>query len=95
MLLEQNCKIVIGTDSLASNSRLSILEELKTLQGCSPETPLEEMILWATLNGARALGEEKTFGSIEPGKKPGLLLIRNVNLNDLKLMPGSIVNKLL
>ena len=95
MLLEQNCKIVIGTDSLASNSRLSILEELKTLQGCAPETPLEEMILWATLNGAKALGEEKTFGSIEPGKKPGLLLIRNVNLNDLKLMPGSIVNKLL
>lgn len=95
MFLDQKCKIVIGTDSLASNSRLSILEELKTLQRCSPETPLEEMIRWATLNGARALGEEKTFGSIEPGKKPGLLLIRNANLNDLKLMPESSVKKVL
>ncbi len=31
-LLEEECDLVIGTDSLASNSRLSILEELKTLQ---------------------------------------------------------------
>jgi len=59
------------------------------------DIPLEKMIRWATLNGARALGEEKTFGSIEPGKKPGLLLIQNANLYDLKLTPESTVQKVL
>ena len=37
LLVKEECEIVIGTDSLASNNRLSILEELKTLQkGLSP-----------------------------------------------------------
>jgi cytosine/adenosine deaminase-related metal-dependent hydrolase len=95
LLLEENCEIVIGTDSLASNTSLSIIEELKTLQGSFPSVRLEDLICWATLNGARALGEEKTFGTIQPGKKPGLLLLHDTDLHKMELLPGSWVSRLL
>jgi cytosine/adenosine deaminase-related metal-dependent hydrolase len=95
LLLEEDCDIVIGTDSLASNSRLSILEELKTLQKYFPLVSLEDMVRWATINGARALGEEDFFGKIEPGKKPGLLLLQNVDLLNMKLLSESNIKRLL
>lgn len=95
LLIREECEIVIGTDSLASNSRLSILEELKTLQKAFPGLLLEDLIIWATLNGAEALGQEEHFGTIEPGKKPGLLLIRDLDLVNMKLLPGSSVKRLI
>ena len=36
LLIEEDCRIVTGTDSLAANNRLSILEELKTLHSLLP-----------------------------------------------------------
>jgi cytosine/adenosine deaminase-related metal-dependent hydrolase len=95
LLIEEGCEIVIGTDSLASNSNLSILEELKTLQFNFPDTPIEDLLYWATMNGAKALKEEKRFGSIERGKKPGLLLLENVDLQNMKLLPESSVTRLI
>jgi cytosine/adenosine deaminase-related metal-dependent hydrolase len=95
MLIEENCRIVTGTDSLASNDRLSILEELKTLHTFYPWVALQDLIMWATLNGAMALGEEVEYGSIRPGKKPGLLLLQDIDLHKLQLLPESRVTKLL
>jgi len=95
LLLEEECEIVIGTDSLASNSNLSILEEIKTLQHNFPEIHLGELVKWATINGAKALGEESSFGKIEIGKKPGLLLLEDVDLQNMKLLPGSQVRRLI
>jgi len=95
LLIEEGCEIIIGTDSLASNTNLSILEELKTLQYNFPEIPIEDLVRWATINGARALREDERFGRIEPGKKPGLLLIENVDLQNMKLLPESSVLRLI
>lgn len=95
MLVDEGCEIVVGTDSLASNNTLSILEELKTLQFNFPEVTLEELISWATVNGARALDSEDIFGSIEPGKKPGLLILENVDLVNMKLLPESTITRLI
>ncbi len=95
MLIEEGVEIVIGTDSLASNAGLSILEELKTIQLNFPLIPLENLILWATMNGAKALDEETRFGKIEPGKKPGLLVLQNVDLQNMKLLPESYVTRLI
>jgi aminodeoxyfutalosine deaminase len=89
LLMTENCDIVIGTDSLSSNDSLSILNELKILQQEYPATTLQELIKFATLNGARALGADDTFGAIRPGMKPGLVLIRDTDLANLKLLPGS------
>jgi imidazolonepropionase-like amidohydrolase len=55
---------------------------------------LETLIVWATINGAKALGEDIQFGSIEPGKKPGLVLLRNIDLVNQKLLPGTTVSRL-
>ena len=95
LLIEEGCEIVIGTDSLASNNKLNILEELKTLQLNFPSVSIEELVRWATVNGAKALGEEGEFGKIETGKKPGLLLLQNADLINMKLLPGSFVTRLI
>ena len=67
--------ITLGTDSLASNDRLSILDELKTIQHAFPHLSSAILIQWATLNGARYLGLEKILGSLTPGLFPGILAI--------------------
>ncbi len=87
--------IVTGTDSLASNNRLSILAELYLLQEESSGVTLEKMIKWATFNGAITLDIEKTKGSFSTGKKPGVLLIEEMDLINMKLLPGSRVRRLL
>jgi cytosine/adenosine deaminase-related metal-dependent hydrolase len=94
LLIEEACRITTGTDSLASNGRLDILEELKTLQSHFPNLKLDELILWATRNGAEALGMEETYGIIATGKKPGLLLLQNADLQNMKLTPESFVTRL-
>ena len=68
-------KIVLGTDSLASNDQLSILEEMKVLKQNFPALESSQLLQWATINGARALGIENNYGSFEKGKKPGVVLI--------------------
>lgn len=65
--------ICIGTDSLASNDRLSLVAELRTLQQAYPQIPLEEMLQWATHNGARALNIEGEKGQFKKGIQPGIV----------------------
>ena len=76
LLRKNNRTIVIGTDSYASNWQLNILEEIKTIQQqTSNAIPLQEVLQWATINGAKALQVEENFGSFEKGKQPGVVLI--------------------
>ncbi|MBB2145876.1 amidohydrolase family protein [Pedobacter sp. LMG 31464] len=76
LLKEENLKITLGTDSLASNHQLNILAEMQTLQE-HKNVSFEELLKWATLNGAEFLGIESQFGSLGIGKKPGVVLISN------------------
>ena len=78
LLRRNDCPIVLGTDSLASNHSLSMLDEMKTIQHHFPTVSLEEMLGWATLNGAQALQMDDSLGSLKKGKKPGLVLMENV-----------------
>ena len=85
LLRSEKAKVVIGTDSYASNWSLNILDELKTIQQYHPQIPIAEMLGWATINGAEALQMDKHLGSFEKGKQPGVVLITGVNaVNDLK-----------
>jgi len=95
MLMEEGCRIVIGTDSLSSNKKLSMLAEMKIIQEHFPSVKLEELIRWATVNGAEALGEGDTYGTIEPGKRPGLVVIEDIDLPHLKLLAESSVTRLI
>jgi cytosine/adenosine deaminase-related metal-dependent hydrolase len=76
MLFDAGCKITLGTDSYASNHSLTIFDEIKTIRNNFPGIPLSEILKWATWNGARFMGIENKFGTLEKGKTPGI-----VNLN--------------
>lgn len=94
MLRQMTDRIVVGTDSLASSDHLSMITGLRLLQEAAPEITAGEIIRWGTINGARALGCDDILGSIEPGKRPGLLLAEHIDLQNMRLLPGSRVRRL-
>lgn len=79
LFLAADAKVTVGTDSLTSNWQLSILEELRTISKYQSYVPFETLLAWATINGAEALQFDEELGSLEAGKKPGVLV-----LNDLE-----------
>ncbi|MFM6969972.1 MAG: amidohydrolase family protein [Sediminibacterium sp.] len=93
LLRDQGANIIVGTDSYASNWSLNMLDELKKIQAHNPAIPLAEMLTWITSNGARALQMEDQLGSIEKGKKPGLVLIENIT-NQTPLNSNSFSKRL-
>ncbi|TCC94246.1 amidohydrolase [Pedobacter frigiditerrae] len=74
LLKSEDLKITLGTDSLASNHQLNILAEMRTLQD-EKGISFEESLKWGTINGADFLGLGAQYGSLEKGKKPGIILI--------------------
>ncbi|MEO1626668.1 MAG: amidohydrolase family protein [Bacteroidota bacterium] len=76
--LDTDARLTIGTDSLTSNWQLSILEEMKSIQRYQSYVTFEQMLSWACLNGANALGYGAELGSLEVGKKPGVLLLKGL-----------------
>jgi cytosine/adenosine deaminase-related metal-dependent hydrolase len=66
--------MTIGTDSLASNDTLCILEEMKTIQSY---VPLEILVEWACKNGAEFLGLA-ALGTFEKSKMPGVNYINHI-----------------
>ena len=88
LMRECGIPICIGTDSLSSNDHLCMVAELHCLQEAFPELTLGELLRWACLDGARFLGKEAVFGSLEAGKKPGLAFISGLS-EDGRLTVGS------
>lgn len=78
VFLDTNATVTIGTDSLTSNWQLSILEEMKSILRYQSYLTFDDVLRWGTINGAKALSWEDELGSIEAGKKPGLVLIENI-----------------
>ena len=75
---KKNLKITIGTDSLASNDTLSILEEIKMIQKKFPHIPTNELLIWACKNGAEFFNFDE-LGCFSAGSKPGVILIEHVD----------------
>jgi cytosine/adenosine deaminase-related metal-dependent hydrolase len=93
LLADTGRPIVIGTDSLASNHQLSILEELKTLQQTFPWLETSTLLQWATSHGAAALRMDHAVGSFKPGLRPGILLLEGPDPG--RLTPETTVRKLI
>lgn len=85
MMGKKGVRVAIGTDSLASNHSLNMVEELRKLG----DIPLEKALHWATLGGAEALGMSEEIGSIEVGKVPGVVLLSGVDMQQMKLRDGA------
>jgi cytosine/adenosine deaminase-related metal-dependent hydrolase len=74
-LMKHNCHIVLGTDSYSSNWHLSIAKEMEAIHQYFPHIPVDNILQWATSNGAKALGWGNELGSFEKGKKTGVVLL--------------------
>jgi cytosine/adenosine deaminase-related metal-dependent hydrolase len=81
LLMANNLNILIGTDSLASNSSLSIIEELK----CFKDVPLDTLLNWATTEGYKALGCSAR----------GWVNIVGADLENMTLTPQTVVKRVL
>ncbi len=93
LLRKGGAEICIGTDSLASNEELSMVAEMKMMR----EVPLPELIGWATINGAKALGLEQQLGSLVVGKRPGIVLLEGVEKDSdgmLRIGPATTSRRL-
>ena len=95
MMRENGLDICLGTDSLSSNTILSIAKEIVCLHENFPHIPLEEILQWASLNGAEMLGKDDELGSFEVGKKPGAVLIENIDWENFKLTDKSVTRRLI
>lgn len=82
VFLDTAANVTIGTDSLTSNWQLSIWEEIKTIKKYQSFIPLETIITWATLNGAKALGYDDRLGNFDVGKTPGMVHVAG-NMQDI------------
>ena len=71
--------IALGTDSLSSNDDLDMMKELACLHANFPQVPMQELLTWASLNGARFLGKENIYGSLTPGKRPGVVRVSDID----------------
>lgn len=72
LLMQQECCLTLGTDSLASNEALSLMDEINALLDHFPKMTLENCLQAATSNGAKFLGIESRFGTLEKRKNPGI-----------------------
>jgi aminodeoxyfutalosine deaminase len=76
LFIDASAKLCVGTDSLSSNWKLSIWDELLKIQKYCAYVPGSLLIKWSTLHGAQALSYDDKLGSIEPGKTPGINLVQ-------------------
>jgi cytosine/adenosine deaminase-related metal-dependent hydrolase len=74
-LLASGVAMALGTDSRASSPDLSILAEMRFLARQHPEIARPTILRLGTLGGARALGVDRSVGTIEPGKLAHLAIV--------------------
>jgi len=80
--------IIPGTD-------LTILGKLKSLRAYFPEISLEDLIRRAADVNVKITGETLQSATLESGQKPGLLLIQDLDLQNLRLLPESYITRLI
>ena len=74
-LIQHGGVVCLGTDSLASNPSLSILDEVRFLARIEPDVEPHLLLTMATLSGAWAMRLENKVGSLVPGKAADLAII--------------------
>jgi cytosine/adenosine deaminase-related metal-dependent hydrolase len=73
--LKRGLRVVLGTDSLASNPDLDVLAEARFLRQLDPTLPDALLLRMVTIAGAEALGLEESCGSLAPGKSADLVVL--------------------
>lgn len=71
------------------------LDEMKDYQMNNPSIDLKDLIDRSTFHLARTLNIDKLEGSIEKGKKPGLILLTHIDFREMKLTSQTEVKVLI
>jgi aminodeoxyfutalosine deaminase len=79
LLRRNQLPVCIGTDSYASNHSINLLDEMRSIQQHFPDISLQEILGWATINGAKALKLDHFAGGFEKGKTPGVVHISDIH----------------
>lgn len=95
LLNKHGFQVCFGTDTAQKPIPNSVLETMKNIQQCFPETPLEELLHAASQNGARALGFDQEFGSFAAGKRPGINLLHRLPLKRPVLTAQTMLKRLI
>ena len=93
-LLSAGVAVGLGTDGAASNNDQNLWSEIdtaaklhKVATGDPTALPAEEALALATIGGARALDMEDEIGSLEPGKRADLIVVRTDGLHQVPQDP--------
>ena len=81
LMRKNGLSIVLGTDSLSSNDDLDVVAEMFCLHDNFPEVSMDEILTWASSNGAHFLGKGEQLGALKPGMKPGIVRIAAIDGN--------------
>lgn len=87
-------KIILGTDSKASASKMSMMNEMFLMQR-NYHLSFHQILKMATTNPANFFQMEKEFGTLEKGKTPGLVLIKNINTNNPIIKEETVAERIL
>lgn len=68
--------VAFGTDSLASVDTLNLFDELAEARRLAPRVPAAALLRSATYVGARALGFDDDYGSLDVGRRGDVLVVR-------------------
>jgi aminodeoxyfutalosine deaminase len=71
----------LGTDSLASNPEISMWHEISLCRKEYPNVASEIILAMATIAGAKAIGRESDYGSLETGKSANFLGIEDEKIS--------------
>ena len=90
-LLNAGVNVAIGTDGAASNNRQDMFAEMclaallaKGASGDATSVPAVQALAMATINAAKALGQDNKLGSLEAGKYADIVA---VNLSVMEIQP--------
>lgn len=90
--LAQGINVALGSDGAASNNDLDMLGEMRTaallakgVSGDASAVPAMTALTMATLNGAKAMGLDKTIGSLAVGKAADVVAI---DLDEPETLPA-------
>ncbi|MDO5861376.1 MAG: amidohydrolase family protein [Thermoplasmata archaeon] len=90
--------VSIGTDGSTTNNTLDMFAEMRLLgllqkssRWDATVTPAQDLLDFATINGAKAVGMEKDIGSVEPGKYADLVILDGKAPNLRPLLQENII----
>jgi cytosine/adenosine deaminase-related metal-dependent hydrolase len=90
-LLDLGINVALGTDSLASNNSLSMLDEMRHLYKTRKDLKAEEILNTATANGAAAFRLGGVLGCLRPGYWADLAVLKLPENTGPRHLPAQIL----